>query len=162
MGCKQSKYALGDEGHGYMDGNDPFKGSPEEMDGMYPSGIQTDIIPAHRYVGDGPYPSSVQNSQKQLVPHQPEVASHGMCPSDAQFAQMAEGCTAGFLEMFSLGGNQKMITNGPDKISAYQQPAYNYQTPPSSEHSLGNHSGQAHSQSSQRRAVLVQNGSYSL
>ena len=161
MGCKQSKYAIGDEGQGYMDGHDPYKGDPADMDAMYGApGLQTDIIPAHRYIGGGSYPGSEQLSQKPMVP-QPEQVNNGMCPSDAQYAQMAESCATGILEMFSLGNNQKAITNGPANLNAYQQPAYNYQTPPSSEHSLGNHS-QTHSQSSQRRAVMVQNGSYSL
>jgi hypothetical protein len=157
MGCKQSKYAIGDEGQ-YMDGQDPYKGNPDGMDGMYPpSGIQTDIIPAHRYVGGSHYQGSVSNSHN----HQsfvPEPVNDTFCPSDFQLAQMAEGCASGLFEMLSLGGNSnKLITNGPDKVNAYQQPAYNYQTPPSSEQSLGNHS-----QNSQRRAVLVQNGSFSL
>lgn len=159
MGCKQSKYAIGDEGQGYMD---PYKGDPNSMDDVYgdqhrPGGIQTDILPAHRYIGGGSnYQGSVQHSQQQMA-QVPEPVNESMCPTDFQLAQMAAGCTSGFLEMFSLGGNQKMITNGPDQINAYHKPAYNYQTPPSSEQSLGNHS-----QNSQRRAILVQNGSYSL
>lgn len=139
-----------------MDGHEPYK---EDPNSMYPNGIQTDIIPTHRYVEE--YPDQADHRQNRLVPQQQEPASHGWCPSDQQYAQMAESCTSGILEMFSLNSGKKMITNGPSHLNAYQQPAYNYQTPPSSDRSLGNHS-RAHSQSSQRRAVMVKNGSFSL
>jgi len=161
MGCKQSKYAVGDDGQQYMDGHEHYKENPNDMDPMHPMhppGIQTDIIQTHRYVGQ--YPD--QEGQQQLMSNQAQPVDNTWCPSDQQYAQMAENCTSGIFEMFSLNGNKKMIANGPSQTNAYQQPAYNYQTPPSSEQSLGNHS-QAHShQSSQRRAVLVQNGSFSL
>ena len=162
MGCKQSKYAIGDEGQQYIDGQDPYKGDPTNMDGMYNRPpIETEIIPAHRYIGaGGQYPGCDQTSQRPLAPNPPEPINNSFCPSDAQFTQMAEGCTAGFLEMFSLSSNKKLITNEPSRVNAYQQPAFNYRTPHSV--SENSHNSQAHSQSSQRRAVLVQSGSFAL
>lgn len=154
MGCKQSKYANGPD----MLDVEHYQG---DINGIY----DTEIIPSHRYMGEEyavNEPGGSQNAQASLPPV--AVPSHNMC-SDAQFVQMAEGCTSGILEMFSLGNN-KMITNGPIKENAYQQPAYNYQQP-ESDRSLGaqsqTHSAHsAHSQSSQRRAMLVRNGSFTL
>jgi len=170
MGCKQSKYAVGDEGQDEY-GRDQYKGDPSDMDNdrLYSSdrGIATDIIPAHRYMEGGGNYSCEQGSgsNRALAPMPPRqpAPNTGMC-SDAVFTQMAEGCTSGFLDMFSLSNSRKRITNAPvEHLNAYQQPAYNYQSPPSSE-SFGNHSRQSqHSQNSQqRRAVIVRNGSFTL
>ena len=154
MGCKQSKYANGPDmlDVGHYQGDDT---------GMY----DTEIIPSHRYAGEEQFVaagSSSLNAQTSLAPVVPPGNNQMMC-SDAHFAKIAEGCSTGILEMFSLGNN-KMITNGPAMDNAYQQPAYNYQQPESdrSLHSQTHSARSAHSQNSQRRGKVVRDGSFAL
>ena len=145
MGCKHSKDAVGDESPQYKDrySND----DPADIDAMMygRNGIEADIIEAHRY-GGGDY----DIGQVLAAPAAPAQA--GFC-SDAQFTKMAEGCTTGILEMFQFSNNKQITNNGEPKLNAYQQPAYNYQT----DNSINN--SQA---SSQRRAVVVRQGSFQL
>jgi hypothetical protein len=159
MGCKASKYAISDEPEYGMEGYN----KSGERNGEYP--IDTDIIQTHRYLGT--YPSCDNGSQRMQMHPPPVNSQHDnsmLCPSDAQFTKMAENCSVGFLEMLGMGSNTKMITNVPVMVNAYQHPAYNYQTPPSSELSIANsHAAQSrHSQGSQRKVVAVSNGSFSL
>ncbi|CAB9510604.1 expressed unknown protein [Seminavis robusta] len=180
MGCKTSKYAVQDTPQ-YGDDQLHYK-DDDGMEGVGSYQIETDIIPTHRYVGNG-YPSCDSGMQNNQLAPQTQLAvqgSGGFCPSDAQFSKLAENCTSGFLEMFSMGEKPKLITNEPARDAAFLPPAYNYQTPPSQdmENSLAN-SHAAHSQSSRRsqrsqrsqhsqnigqprRAIPVQNGSFSL
>ena len=156
MGCKQSKYSSGPD----MLDVDQYQGDDT---GMY----DTEIIPSHRYGEFAVNGSGSLNAQASLTPVAPPSSNNHVMCSDAHFTKMAEGCTAGFLDMFSLSNN-KMITNGPAMDNAYQQPAYNYQQPESdrSLHSQSNsarsgHSG--HSQGShQRRSKVVRDGSFAL
>ena len=154
MGCKQSKYANGPD----MLDVDHYQGDDT---GIY----DTEIIPSHRYMREGQLAGaggSSLNAQTSLTPVAPPVNAHMMC-SDAHFSKMAEGCTAGILDMFSMN-NDKMITNGPAMDNAYQQPAYNYQQPGSdrSLHSQAHSANSAHSQNSQRRGKVVRDGSFAL
>lgn len=159
MGCKASKYAISDVPEYGIEG---YKNSGEG-NGVFP--MDADIIQTHRYLGT--YPSCDTGTQR--VQMQPPPVNHQhddsmFCPSDAHFTKMAENCSVGFLDMLGLGSNKKMITNGPVLDNAYQQPAYNYQTPPSSELSIANSQSahSRHSQGSQRKIVPVRNGSFSL
>ena len=168
MGCKSSKYAISDGPEYDYEG---YK-NPGEMQGVYP--METDIIQTHRYMGN--YPSCDNGSQHMQMAPAPIIQHDNstFCASDAQFTKMAENCSLGFLEALGLGGNKKLITNGPGMVNAYQQPAYNYQAPPSSDNSISNsqaahsrhshhsQSSQRHSQSNQRKIIPVQNGSFSL
>jgi len=155
MGCKQSKYA---GGAAMLDTDD------YENDDIV--AFDTEIRATHQYM-DGAFPNTQSSSMAvQASEQQLGMPNHAMC-SDAHFAKIAEGCSSGFLEMFSFGNDDKrLITNGPAMENAYQQPAYNYQQP-ESDRSVGANSAtrsqrSANSQNSGRRGKLVQSESFTL